>query len=141
MKRFFLLIAFVHLLVLAATAQQQPAAAGTPAAHPLDVEIERCISQNATLLGSVECHLIGYQKWTAEMERIYTALLAKLDDESKLILKDQQTQWLKLRDAQFEFNEKFYGKRGAFVLMASVKTDVARRRALELQGYLDLAGR
>jgi uncharacterized protein YecT (DUF1311 family) len=110
--------------------------------HSIDQEIDQCKSAKPNLLGQIECELMGYQKWNAEMERLYNQLLVQLDEQSKLVLKEEQLAWATLRDVHFEFYEKFYGrKEGQYLtLMASSKTDFVRQRARELQLHLNELG-
>ena len=103
--------------------------------HPIDTEIDQCKASKTSLLGQIECEIMGYQKWTAEMERMYNILLEKLDGQSKLVLKEEQLAWVAFRDIRFEFYEKFYGSSTGqnLTLIASSKTDFVRRRVTELQ--------
>lgn len=127
----FLGIALCLLLASQAQAQQQQ--------HPIDTEIDQCKGSKPNLLGQIECEIMGYQKWSAEMERLYTLLLSQLDEQTKLVLKEEQLAWAALRDVHFEFYEKFYSrKEGQYLtLMASSKTDFVRQRAHELQLHLN----
>ena len=99
----------------------------------------KCKAQNSDPLGQIECEFVAYNKWTAEMNRIYEKLLTKLDNDARLVLKEEQLAWSKYRDLHFEFNSKFYGKQGSLwlTLMASSKTDFVRNRANALSIYLD----
>jgi uncharacterized protein YecT (DUF1311 family) len=116
-----------------ANAQQQ--------VHPIDAELERCKQEHPSALGSIECEIMAYQKWNAEMERLYNVLLTQLDEPSKLVLKEEQLAWAKYRDVHFEFYEKFYGpKMGFITLIASSKTNFVRDRVRELQIYLNSIG-
>ena len=107
--------------------------------HPIDTEIDQCKGAKSNLLGQIECEIIGYQKWNAEMERLYGLLLSQVDEPTKLVLKEEQLAWANLRDVHFEFFEKFYAnKEGQYLtLMASSKTDFVRQRARELQMHLN----
>ena len=103
--------------------------------HPIDAEIDQCKASKASLLGQIECELNGYQKWSAEMERLYNLLLERLRGDAELIMKEEQLAWVALRDVRFEFYDKFYGDQNSqfLTLIASSKTDFVRRRAKELQ--------
>lgn len=121
---------FLFLAVQAQAQMQQ---------HPIDTEIDQCKGSKSNLLGQLECEIFGYQKWNAEMERLYGLLLSQLDEPTKLILKEEQLAWANLRDVHFEFFDKFYAqKEGQYLtLMASSKTDFVRQRARELQMHLN----
>ncbi len=134
LRLFFAVLVFSVGMAFQASAQQQ---------HPIDTEIDQCKASKTSLLGQIECELMGYQKWTAEMERMYNLLLEKLDGEAKLILKEEQLAWVALRDIRFEFYEKFYSNStGQYLtLIASSKTDFVRSRATELQSRVNESSR
>jgi uncharacterized protein YecT (DUF1311 family) len=111
---------------------------GQIAIHPIDAEMTNCKAQNSDILGQIECEITAYQKWSLEVDRVYNVLLTQLDNETRLILKEEQLSWTKLRDVHLEFNSKFYSKQGSMILtlLASKKTDFIRQRAVELNSYL-----
>lgn len=127
----FFRIAFVACFCFIATA----VSAQIEQQHPIDTEIDQCKAAKSSLLGQIECELQGYQKWSAEMERMYTLLLERLRGDAELILKEEQLAWVALRDVRFEFYDKFYGNQSGqyLTLIASSKTDFVRHRAKELQ--------
>ena len=84
----------------------------------------------------MECEIMGYQKWKAEVSRVYNILLGKLDEEGQLILKEQQLAWEALIKLEFELNEKLYAQQ--ISLLATTTTDLMRKRAMELQAHLDV---
>lgn len=130
--KLFWAIALLLLSGYAAQAQQ---------VHPIDAELDRCKQEHPSALGSIECEIMAYHKWNAEMERLYNILLSQLDEPSKLVLKEEQLAWAQLRDVHFEFYEKFYGpKIGLITLIASSKTSFLRDRVRELQLYLSAIG-
>lgn len=108
------------------------------AIHPIDAEMSSCKSQKSDILGQIECEITAYQKWSLEVDRVYNVLLTQLDNDTRLVLKEEQLAWTKLRDVHLEFNSKFYGKQGPMMLtlLASKKTDFIRQRAVELNAYL-----
>lgn len=106
------------------------------AQHPIDAEITSCYNSNPSKLGIMECEIMGYQKWKAEVNRVYNILLGKLDEEGQLILKEQQLAWEALVKLEFELNEKLYAENVS--LLATTTTDLMRKRAMELQSHLDV---
>ncbi len=106
------------------------------AQHPIDAEISECYNNNPSKLGIMECEIMGYQKWKAEVDRVYQILLGKLDEEGQLILKEQQLAWEALIKLEFELNEKLYANQ--ISLLATTTTDLMRKRAMELQSHLDV---
>ncbi|UZR94435.1 lysozyme inhibitor LprI family protein [Chondrinema litorale] len=104
--------------------------------HQIDIEINECYDKNPSKLGIMECEIMGYQKWKTEVDRVFNLLLSKLDSESQLILKEQQRAWEALTKLQFELNEKLYSNQVS--LLATITTDLMRRRAMELQSHLNV---
>ncbi len=108
--------------------------------HSIDRRISACKTQNPTTLGLIECDLKGYEEWTLEMETLYDRLMRRISPELQQNLKEQQVAWLKMRDVQLAFNNEFYQGRGhlGLLMIASSKTDFSRRRAMDLQTYLEI---
>ncbi|MBT30189.1 MAG: hypothetical protein CMO01_11065 [Thalassobius sp.] len=104
--------------------------------HQIDIEINECYDKNPSKLGIMECEIMGYQKWKAEVDKVYNLLLSKLDNESQLLLKEQQLAWEALTKLQFELNEKLYSNQVS--LLATITTDLMRKRAMELQSHLNV---
>jgi|GEM_PF-4043056 len=134
MKRNYLAGFIVSLLFFAFS--QVHAQIDAVAQHPIDAEITECYNTNPSKLGIMECEIMGYQKWKAEVSRVYNILLSKLDEEGQLILKEQQLAWEALIKLEFELNEKLYAQQ--ISLLATTTTDLMRKRAMELQSHLDV---
>jgi uncharacterized protein YecT (DUF1311 family) len=126
-----IILAFLSMLFTQASAQIDAIAQ-----HPIDAEITNCYNSNPSKLGIMECEIMGYQKWKAEVNRVYTILLGKLDEEGQLILKEQHLAWEALIKLEFELNEKLYAENVS--LLATTTTDLMRKRAMELQSHLDV---
>ncbi len=135
MIRFFLCVCVTLSISVYASAQSEMSSE-----PPIDQKISACKTENPTTLGLIECDLQGYQEWTTEMERLYDILMRQLTPAEQENLKEQQIAWLKMRDLQLEFNNRFYEGRGhtGLLMISSSKTDFSRKRALDFQTYLDI---
>ena len=60
-------------------------------------------STGKTQLDINECVAAEYQKADKELNRVYSAYRARLDDQQKQLLKDAQVAWLKYRDLSCKF--------------------------------------
>jgi uncharacterized protein YecT (DUF1311 family) len=68
--------------------------------HPIDLITEKCLEDNQSTQGMVECYDGGYGLWDKELNRSYSGLMASLNDEQRKAVQEAQRQWLKFRDAQ-----------------------------------------
>ena len=114
--------------------------ASAQSAHPIDMAIDSCVKMRSGTLELIQCELEGYENWNAEMEKLYKLLMEELELDAQKVLQQQQESWIKTRDFTFKFQDKFYGTRGLqwAKMMASSKTDIVRKRAIELQIYLNV---
>ena len=127
------IICLILLLIISNNVNAQ---VNSSSEHEIDIEINNCYDQNPSKLGIMECEIMGYQKWKAEVDKMYNLLLNKLDEDGQLILKEQQRAWEALIKLQFELNEKLYSNQVS--LLATLTTDLMRRRAMELQSHLNV---
>ena len=133
-KLIFLLICLVSL------STQLSAQSEAQGLHPIDSALHKCLELNTSSFGVIECELERYRKWSEELDRIYDELMMKVSDEERTMLIEQQVTWARYRDLQFKMNEKFYGERGSIWMpvIASLKGNIVKNRAIELQSYLSL---
>jgi len=125
--KFVLSVIFCLGISLGCSAQAQ---------HPIDLEIMDCYSANSGKMGMMECEAMGYRKWLEEVNKNYDELMGLLPPDTQLLLKQQQLKWEEAQAAEVALIEKVF-KEQPSVLTSSV-TDIARRRALQLQAYLDV---
>jgi len=121
--------------------QTQPAAPAQVKKHPIDIWLEQCTAKDESTLGQTKCLGEAYEKWDAELNRVYKALAVKLPEAGRAALKTAQLAWLKFRDEEFNYLNALYDPlQGSMyrVVKAADRVDVVRKRALELQSYLDI---
>lgn len=108
--------------------------------HSIDVWLEKCIASNFSTTSMTNCSVEATTMWDKEMNRIYKELIRKLPDKQKTLLKQSQIQWLKLRDAEFNFICEFFGSFEGTMwqnILAGEKLNVVKKRTLTLQGYFN----
>ncbi|MEH0156995.1 lysozyme inhibitor LprI family protein [Limibacter armeniacum] len=107
--------------------------------YPIDTMIMKCKQENSSNLGVLECDMKGFELWTTEMEKNYDLLFKQMDREGQRMLQEQQTLWRKMMEAQLEFNHYYYKNKGTsgMLIISSEKTQIVRKRALELRGHLE----
>jgi len=110
--------------------------------HPIDKEIDSCLSKNTSILDMINCHSEGLKLWENEMDKVYERIMAKISTEDmKTILKEQQDAWKKMATFEYKFNEKVYANSlgtNGLLLASSARTDAVRIRTQKLTEYLDL---
>lgn len=129
----------MRVLILALAAQAAAAqTAGKP--HAIEVRLKACSSANPSTHGEGQCQRTAEDEWDAELNRVYRKLQAKLSPERKANLTKAQLAWIAYRDAEFQLAAAVYDPRYGTMygpIQAGRRMEVVRRRARELQGYLD----
>lgn len=108
--------------------------------HPIDKQTEACIEKNYTTSGMVECHGQAEEQWDKELNRVYNALITKLDDHGRENLNISQRQWLTYRDAEFKAIRAIYSAMDGTmwrVVAASLRVEIVKSRVLTLKEYLE----
>ena len=108
--------------------------------HSIDLQLELCLDtdSNWTTYGMVKCERNAEEAWDMELNKFYKLLMNALNEEEREKLRHSQRQWLKYRDAEFEFlGLMYYNMQGTMykVMNAGKRTDIVKQRALELQSY------
>ena len=119
---------------------QEKAAAGA-AKHPIDAWLEECTAKDESTVGQIACLATAYEKWDAELNRVYQALKEKLPESARPALKAAQIAWLKYRDEEFNLMGALYDPLDGSMyrlMKAADRVDFVRKRALELTSYLDV---
>ena len=109
--------------------------------HPIDKALEACTDKNPSTGGESDCIEKAGEMWDQELNRAYNKLSGKLSPEGKQALKEAQVEWIKYRDAEFKLINTIYSSRQGTMyapMHASARTEVVKKRALEIQSYLDL---
>ena len=115
--------------------------------HPIDVRTIACVDANPSTRGMLECLVVAYSEWDAELNRVYQELvgLVRIDDpeldyEAEERLRAAQRAWTEFRDAEFEFLGNIYfrplGGTMWWVVAAETRVDFIRQRTKELGEYL-----
>lgn len=109
-------------------------------AHPIAEELDQCIEQDPSTSGQVECIAIALEQWDQELNRVYTILMNRLDDESKATLRASQRQWIKFRDDELKFLADYYANFSGTMyvpMQAFEPVRITRDRTQQLQKYLN----
>ncbi|MHB8054786.1 MAG: lysozyme inhibitor LprI family protein [Candidatus Aminicenantales bacterium] len=131
-----LALAFAVPAVLSGARQE-----ATAAKHPIDAWLEECTAKDESTAGQLTCLAAAYEKWDAELNRVYQELMPKLPEEARPVLKAAQVTWLKHRDEEFKLLDALYGSlEGTMygLMRAADRVDIVRKRALELSSYIDV---
>jgi uncharacterized protein YecT (DUF1311 family) len=110
---------------------------------PIDKQLEACMAKDGSTAGSVACTDKASSAWDTELNKAYTALMAKMNAEGKLSLKTAQLSWIKYRDTEFKLLDAMHSRlQGSMYIPmeAATKMDVVKQRAVQLRNYLELAG-
>ena len=117
-----------------------PAAPPEGKNHPLDRELDACLTLDPSTAGMINCLNLAHEKWDAELNRVYAELRRTLDPEGRDALRDAQRAWIGFRDAEFGLMERMYGPGDgslARVEAAAKRVEFIRTRVLALSGYLE----
>jgi uncharacterized protein YecT (DUF1311 family) len=138
------------LFLLAAPLQAQeadtpPSPAGKesePApVHPIDDALQKCMDNAKSTADMVACEDEAYKRWDEELNRIYGELGKRVDAKQREALKSSQLAWIKFRDQELQWVGALYGGFDGTMyqpMRIDAAKEVVRRRAGELQHYLDL---
>ncbi len=108
--------------------------------HPIDEWLEKCIEKDSSTAGMINCSNKAYDMWDKELNKVYQELIKKLSPEERKLLIESQRQWIRFRDAEFKFIDKFYYSEKAtmFYPMAETsKLQLLKNRVGVLQIYLN----
>lgn len=108
--------------------------------HSIDAWLEKCVASDSSTNGMTKCAIEANTMWDKEMNRTYKELMKKLPEKQKTLLKQSQIQWVKFRDAEFNFINEFYGNFEGTIwqnILAGEKITVVKKRTLNLQVYLN----
>jgi uncharacterized protein YecT (DUF1311 family) len=119
------------------------AASGAP--HPLDGEIEKCMNDDPSTQGTIQCANMGKKKWDGELNRAYNELMKLLPKEGQALLRTAQRAWIPWRESEYKLLGGVYltiynnldGGTMWLVANAIAEMDVVRERTLELIAYTE----
>jgi uncharacterized protein YecT (DUF1311 family) len=115
--------------------------------HPIDRFLDSCMEKDYSTLGMVNCLSEANELWTSEINKYYSLLEVYSDEETFRKFRLSQAEWQKYHDSEIEFINSFYSeiytKMGGgtiySLLAASDKTELLRKRALQLKSYYETA--
>jgi uncharacterized protein YecT (DUF1311 family) len=108
--------------------------------HPIEVKSKACYDKAVSTHDMIECADKDYTAWDKEMNKVYQALLKKVDKSAQTMLRESQRAWITYRDNAFKFSDDFMGKMDGTMwqpISIERKTDLVKERAIFLQRYLD----
>ena len=108
--------------------------------HPIDVALDKRLEAGPTTHGTVEAYEYAAKEWDKLLNKNYNALMKKLSKEEQDKLRASQREWIKYRDLEFAFNEKYWGKfQGTMYITFpyAFQCNFVRERALRLGYYLE----
>jgi uncharacterized protein YecT (DUF1311 family) len=108
---------------------------------PIDKKMEECISRNQTTLGMNKCGDEALVSWDRALNDAYNQLVNKIDKNGVVALRKSQREWVKFRDADFEFINSYYNDFTGSIysnMNRGSKIDRVKKRVLELRGYIAL---
>ncbi len=111
--------------------------------HPIEVKSKACYDKAVSTHDMMQCADKDYTAWDKEMNKVYQALLKKVDKSGQTMLRESQRAWITYRDNAFKFSNDFMGKMdGTMWQPISIErnTNLVRERAIFLQRYLDDLG-
>ena len=106
----------------------------------IEKELSRCLEESFSTANQRDCINKAYEDWDKLLNQTYQSLIKELSEESKIQLKESQRNWLKYRDTEFNFINKYYfqDKQGTlnYVIADSKKMEIIKQRTLMLLEYL-----
>ena len=108
--------------------------------HPIDIEMERMLEDDPSTAGLWPAYEYAMKEWDKLLNNNYNTLMKKLTGEEQEKLRASQREWIKFRDLEFAFNEKYWEMfRGTMYVGNSTAYQwmFVRERALRLGYYLE----
>lgn len=108
----------------------------------IDSTLTLCLdsAQNQSTHGMLDCIRRAEIQYDKELNYYYKKLMGILNKEEQEKLKKAQIQWLKFRDAEYEFSNLIYTNlQGTMWLLfaATERTEVVKRRVFHLKSYFE----
>lgn len=109
--------------------------------NEIDSVLQNCLDGNENTAGQRNCLSTAYNAWDKELNKNYVELSKKLPAAAFNTLKESQRNWLKFRDAEFLFINKYYYelKKGTifYVIGDGNRVQIVKDRALQLAEFND----
>ena len=85
----------------------------------------------------------AYARWDKVLNRVYSDIMAKLNEQDKVKLRDSQRAWIKFRDAEVKWlwSGAMYGQGGTLapVIVSDISRGYVRQRVCDLMRYNEMA--
>ena len=142
MKRIYILLsAAVVCMCLFGGAERMAEAYSAVEKHPIDLKLEKMIEESPTATAGVaEAYEYATQEWDKLLNKNYNSLMKLLKKDEKEMLKSSQREWIKYRDLEFKFNEKYWLKFSGTMYVPfpyAYQCNFVKERALRLGYYLE----
>ncbi len=113
--------------------------------HPIDEQVDRCMDEDPSTSGMIDCAEEGEKLWDQELNRVYKELMGLLPKEGQEALRTAQRAWIPWRDSEYRLNNGVYnaiynsidGGTMWVVQNAFANMEVVRKRTLQLTDWLD----
>lgn len=106
--------------------------------HPIDVWLERHMSDDYSTVGMRKTTYQAQEMWEAEMNKVYKRLMSKLNPTQQSALREAQRQWLKFREAESKAIMEVIASQDGTIHQLSATgfgMDLVRDRTLKLLAY------
>lgn len=106
--------------------------------HPLDLILDKCLKEDYSTQGMVECFANANSNWDQELNAKYNKLIAILNEDAKSAVRDSQRKWIIFRDAQIAAINSVYDLEGTMWRVGKMKRimEVTKDQALRLNSLL-----
>ena len=108
--------------------------------HPIDKAERDCIAKQDSTQGMNECTYIARNAWYKEIDKYISLLKTVTSEEEYNNILEAQTQWKKYQEAEFKAVSILINKQGTMYqnIAAGLKTDLVRKRALDIKELYDI---
>jgi uncharacterized protein YecT (DUF1311 family) len=130
MKKYFLVVFFFSAFAFYAQSEE----------NPIDKKMSECISADGSTMGMVSCMNEAYESWDKELNKYYKKLQKVLYPTAQKVLKETQSQWIKLQQKNDALISAVYSTQEGTIVQTQVveaKLDFLKHRALELKYLYD----
>ncbi|MGH9820993.1 MAG: lysozyme inhibitor LprI family protein [Pyrinomonadaceae bacterium] len=112
-------------------------AAQSEAKHPIDRQLDKCLSVKHGTMPRAECYSKAFEAWDKDVSTTYAKLKETLPAAQVEPLVAAQASWEHYRDDEFGFIAALYAKRrgtGYISTRIILRTEIVKARAVLLEG-------
>lgn len=136
MKKFLLSLALSTIAIPVLAAEPF---CKTGKAHPIDIQLERETSSGHVTTASImDAEQKAYERWDAELNRLYKELMSALEPEDQVTLRNAQRAWLAFREAESKvwwLEQVSDGGSLQRIIVATHSREMLKQRVCELSIY------